>query len=38
MTHAGTDYRLLEGCGLVIRHDDEELRITPSRQDLPRAA
>ena len=38
MTHAGTDYRLLQGSGLVISHDDEELRLTPAVQDLPRAA
>jgi alpha,alpha-trehalose phosphorylase len=36
MTHAGTSYRLLEGRGLLIRHDDEELRLAP--EALPRAA
>jgi alpha,alpha-trehalose phosphorylase len=38
MTHAGTDYRLLEGGGLVISHDGEPLRLAPAAQELPRAA
>jgi alpha,alpha-trehalose phosphorylase len=36
MTHAGTEYTLLEGQGLPIRHDDQELRLAP--RELPRAA
>jgi alpha,alpha-trehalose phosphorylase len=38
MTHDGTDYRLLEGRGLVISHDGEPLRLARRRQELPRAA
>ena len=36
ITHAGTDYTLLEGQGLPIRHDDQQLRLAP--EELPRAA
>jgi alpha,alpha-trehalose phosphorylase len=36
MTHAGTEYTLLEGRGLPIRHDGQELRLAP--RDLSRAA
>jgi alpha,alpha-trehalose phosphorylase len=36
MTHAGTEYTVLEGRGLPIRHEGEELRLAP--RDLPRAA
>ncbi len=36
MTHDGTEYTLLEGRGLLIRHDGEELRLVP--RSLPRAA
>jgi alpha,alpha-trehalose phosphorylase len=45
MTHAATTYRLLEGPGILIRHRDEELRLTPGEparrpdaRELPRAA
>jgi alpha,alpha-trehalose phosphorylase len=36
ITHAGTNYTLLEGQGLPIRHDDQQLRLAP--EELPRAA